>query len=173
MSLIRPPLSLLLRRGNVGELLPFGGVILEVGEGVYCDLEVGTCTAGEEILIDFLERYTLVEVNILLLQASLFQDQDRHVLAEQFSHDIHASLAGGHVTYGVTHCEEDSLHAAGLRGVVQLGEALGYVADTYEGRVRERLLEGFFEAVEPGHSAEREMLFAGELVAGGKVGEEL
>ena len=157
----------------MGELLPFGGVILEVGEGVYCDLEVGTSTAGEEILIDFLERDSLVEVDIVLLQASLFQDQDRHVLAEQLAHRIHTSFAGGHVIDGVTHCKEDCLHSTGLRGVVQLGETLGNVADTDEGGVSERLLEGFFEAVEPGHAAERETLFAGELVAGGKVGEEL
>ena len=146
---------------------------MEVGEGVDCNLEVGTCTAGKEIAVDFLERDSRVEINVVLLKPSLFQDQERHELAEQLAHYVHTTLTGRHIIYGMTHSEEDCFRAAGLRGVVQLGEALGDVADTDEGRVSERLLECFFEAVEPGHAAERETLFAGELIAGGEVGEEL
>ena len=73
----------------------------------------------------------------------------------------------------MAHSKEDRLYTTGLGRIVQLGVALGYVADTDEGGVSERLLESFFKAVEPGNAAEREFLFAGELIAGGEVGEEL
>ena len=96
-------------------------------------MEVGAGAAGEEILVDFLERDAWVEVDVVLLQLGALQDEHGHELAEEFTHGVHALLACVHVAEGVAHGEEGCLHSPGVGRVVHLDVALTYVADGDDG----------------------------------------
>lgn len=106
---------------------PLFVVVDEGGVGVDGDLEVCAGAAGEEVAVDFLELYSWVEVEVLLLDAGLLEDELGHELTEEFAHGVHAGLAGGHIVDWVAHGEEDRLHTAGVGGVVEFGVAVGDV----------------------------------------------
>jgi hypothetical protein len=59
-----------------------------------------------------------------------------------------------------------------VRGVVDISEALGDVADADEGFMGEHLRKGFLEAGETGNTAKREAFGLGELISLGKGLEE-
>ena len=146
--------------------LPFCGGIAEVGISVNSNLKEGTGAAGEEILVDFLEGDSRVEVDVVLLLLCLFEDEHAHELAEKFAHGVHTLLASGHVAEGVAHGEENSLYAARVGTVVHLDVTLGDVRHGDDGGGGLELAEGFLEAVQAGDFGEGESLFFGEFVGG-------
>ena len=133
-------------------------VILQIGEGLYSDLEIGTCTAGEEIAVNLLKGDARVDIDAVLLKFCLFQYEDRHELSEDFAHGIYAPLPCFHVVNLVTHGQEHRLHSSSMRCVVDVRVALRNVRHTDEGRAVLHFGECFLEALQTAHLAEGEVL---------------
>lgn len=93
-------------------------------------------------------------------------------MPEQFTHYFHALCASRHIFGGVAHSEKHRFDAAGARRVVQLGIAVGYIADADEGGLGLRLVDRFLEAVKSADTAEGKTFRPCKAVGGGQVLEE-
>ena len=122
---------------------------LQIGVGIYCDLEVSTSASREEIAVYFLEGDSRIQVNGVLLQLCLLQYQHRHKLPEQFAHGFHARHPGLHVIYGMAHGEKHRLHATRVRCVIDVRISVGYVGHTDESGAALHLSQSFLEALNP------------------------
>lgn len=94
---------------------PFVGVIDQIGVSVDGDLEISTGAAREEISVNLIERYSLVDEDAIFFEASLLQNQHRHKLSEQFTHIFEASGTCRHIIFGMAHGEKYRFDAAGVR----------------------------------------------------------
>ena len=72
----------------------------------------------------------------------------------------------------MAHGEEYRLDTSGTRRVVQLGIAVGYVADAYESGLSLRLVDRFLEAVKSADTAEGKTFLQCKSVGCGQVFEE-
>lgn len=123
-------------------------------------------------MVDFLKGDARVEEDVVLLLLRLFEDELAHKLTEQLAHGVHARLACFHIEEGVSHGEEDRLHAARVRTVVHLDVALTDVANGDNGGGGLQLLQDFLEAIESGDPGKDEVVSLGELVLFGEGCEE-
>ena len=103
---------------------------------------------------------------MFFLAPRLLLDENRHELAEQLAHDVHALLPCGHVINGMAHGEEYRLDTPSMRRVVQLRIALRDVRDSDKGGCGLKRLQGFLEAVEAGDTAEAELVCLCQFVSG-------
>ena len=129
-------------------LFPFIGIVSQVGIDIYGYLEVSASAAAEEVSVNLVERYPRVEVDALLLQLGFLQNQQRHVLAEELAQGLHAACPCRHVVNLVALCQEHGLHPTGMGRVVQLGKAIGDVADAHEGGCPLHVGQGLLEPVQ-------------------------
>lgn len=70
-----------------------------------------------------------IDVDAILGEARLLLDQDCQKLPEQLVHGVDAVLTEVLPVDGMTHEEEDSLDAPGVRSIVHLSTTLGGVRD--------------------------------------------
>ena len=147
-------------------LIPFIGIKSQIRVHVHCNLEITASATAEEISVNFVERYSRVEIDALLLEFGFLQNEQRHELAEQLSHGFHTGVASLHVINLVAHRHEHCLYTARARCVVQLGEAVGDVAHADKCQRLLHIVKGFLEAVQSADPAKGEMfIFARRLVA--------
>jgi hypothetical protein len=88
---------------------------LEISESRSDYLEESTSHSREKILRDFGELDIRIDVDIILLELSFFENELAHKLTEEFAHIIEASLAELHAISFVTHSEEHRFDAASVR----------------------------------------------------------
>lgn len=114
------------------ELLPFIGIISEIGVFIDGYLKIGASAAGEEIPVNFSKGDARVKVDARLFEFCFLQNQNRHHLPEQFAHGFHARVTSLHALGGVAHGEEHSLDSACPWRVVEFGVAVGYIRNAAE-----------------------------------------
>ena len=160
-------------KGRVGLFFfPLVLVKLQIGVGIYCDLEVGTGASREEIAVYFLEGDSRVDIDAMLLQSCLFQNEDSHKLPEEFAHGFHAAFYCIHVIYGMAHCQEHRLHSSSVRCVIDVRIAVGDVRGADEGLALLKMSESFLEAIQPADLAKAKSVCSSETVSLGQVRKE-